>query len=196
MTGRDPIAARFLYGDEFTFVPEFKLWLLVNRPPRVGDDEAFWSRPHRIPFRTSFRGREDTTLKDRLLAEREGILAWLVRGALDWQCSGPSLEPPDSIAKATDEYREEESPLAEFLDACCVLRADAWTSKDELRTAYARWAEKERVRFRLGPKRFYQEVGKRFKTVRPEHHGAPGYIGVGLVATQGREPGDDSETPF
>jgi hypothetical protein len=47
----------------------------------------------------SFRGREDRTLKDTLLAEREGILAWMVRGCLEWQKAG--LAPPKAVTSCS-----------------------------------------------------------------------------------------------
>jgi hypothetical protein len=33
LTGEDPVTARFLFGEFFEFVPNFKLWLCVNRSP-------------------------------------------------------------------------------------------------------------------------------------------------------------------
>ena len=195
MTGRDPITCRFLYGQEFTYLPEFKLWLSVNHLPKVRDD-AFWSRPHRIPFRTSFRGHEDTTLKDRLIDEGPGILAWLVAGALEWRGAGHALQAPESVTAATREYRESQSPLAEFLDARCVIRASCFVAKDALREAYVRWCDAERVHFRLGPKRFGQEVLKRFPEARePSGERRWGYQGIGLAVAD-REPGEDDAAPF
>jgi len=201
MTGRDPITARFLYGQEFTYTPEFKLWLSVNRPPRVVDD-AFWSRPHRIPFRTSFRGREDATLKDRLLDEGPGILAWLVRGALAWRDAGFRLDPPPSVLAAVLEYRLSQAPLSEFYAARCVIpdanSAGVWTPTADLREAYIKWCEAERIRFTLGTKQFTLELGKRF-TAHQETTGArrKGFRGIGLAASgEPREPGEDDALPF
>jgi putative DNA primase/helicase len=201
MTGRDPITARFLYQNEFAFIPEFKLWLSVNRPPRVTDD-GFWSRPHRIPFRTSFRGREDTTLKDRLLDEGPGILAWLVRGALAWRDAGFRLEPPPSVVAAVLEYRLSQAPLSEFYAARCVIpdanSAGVWTPTADLREAYIKWCEAERIRFPLGTKQFALELAKRF----PQHQEAVGsrrrgFRDIGLATLNGvREPGEDDALPF
>ena len=51
LTGGDRIAARFLYGEHFEFVPQFKLWLATNRYPEVrGTDEGIWRRFRVIPF--------------------------------------------------------------------------------------------------------------------------------------------------
>jgi len=183
ITGRDPIACRFLHENEFTYLPEFKLWLSVNQLPKVRD-EAFWSRPHRIPFKVSFRGKEDRELKDKLRAEREGILAWMVRGCLEWQKAG--LAPPKAVTEAVEEYRLSQEPLAEFYAACCTLENPAaFGSTEELRKSYLAWCDAEKIVARLGSKRFSLELGKRFKphreTTGQKRHG---FLGIGLVATE------------
>ncbi|MFW2542014.1 hypothetical protein ACN2XU_05180 [Primorskyibacter sp. 2E107] len=43
-------------------------------------------------------------LPDRLLAERDGILAWALRGCLEWQETG--LRPPEAVMAATEDYFE------------------------------------------------------------------------------------------
>jgi putative DNA primase/helicase len=180
ITGGDLISCRFLHKNEFTYLPEFKLWLSVNQLPKVRDD-AFWSRPHRITFRVSFRGREDRTLKERLLAEREGVLLWLVRGCIEWQKAG--LAPPKAVTEAVEEYRLSQEPLADFYAAHCTLgNPGAWTSTADLREAYIRWCDVEKIYLRLGSKRFALELRKRFKahkeTTGRERHG---FLGVGLL---------------
>jgi putative DNA primase/helicase len=178
MTGRDPITARHLYGNEFTFNPEFKLWLSVNHVPAVRDN-AFWSRPHRIPFRTSFRAKPDLTLKDRLLLEGSGILSWLVRGALAWKASG--LQAPKVVKVATEEYEESQDEMPDFLDMKCVRRADLGATFAELRMAYSFWCRDERRRA-MGARAFGRALKKLFG--EPGRNQARGdrmeYRGVGL----------------
>jgi putative DNA primase/helicase len=51
ITGDENISARFLYGEWFTFRPQFKLWLATNHRPDVdADDQALWDRIRLIPF--------------------------------------------------------------------------------------------------------------------------------------------------
>jgi P4 family phage/plasmid primase-like protien len=120
LTGRDPITARHLHAEEFTFMPQLKLWLSVNERPQVTDQSlGFWARPHMIPFLQCYEGREDRTLKDRLLKEADGILAWIIRGTLRWQAEG--LERPDSVKAAVAEYRRSQEPLTEWLEERCHL---------------------------------------------------------------------------
>src|SRR5664280_1673626 len=45
LTGRDPVAARFLYRETSVFQPMLKLWLAVNHLPSVADDSlGLWRR--------------------------------------------------------------------------------------------------------------------------------------------------------
>lgn len=179
LTGRDPITARFLYREEFTFVPDLKLWLSVNKPPRVRDDSTgFWSRPRIIPFRQCYLGREDKTLKDRLRAEGPGILAWLVRGCLAWQ--GQGLPNPDGVKVAIEEYRASEDVLGEFYDERCVVSEAARCRPSELFDSYVRYCDAVRARNRLGSKGFSQQVAKRFRRVVV--NGAAHFAGVGLMS--------------
>ena len=61
-----------------------------------------------IPFLQQFTGdRDDKELLAKLL-ELPGILAWAVRGCLEWQKVGLGL--PTSVSEATREYREECDP--------------------------------------------------------------------------------------
>jgi putative DNA primase/helicase len=136
LTGRDPITARLLHKNFFTFQPVGKFWLATNSKPIVRDDsDGFWCRVHLIPFTQSFTGRADKTLKDRLREEAPGILAWLVRGALAWQREG--LNPPDVVRAATEEYRHENEPLTPFLEACCRGNGRATCQSATCRTGRA-----------------------------------------------------------
>src|SRR5262249_35646441 len=114
LTGCDPITARFLHGEFFTFRPVAKFWLSVNHKPRVADDSyGFWRRVRLIPFTRQFRDDADTQLETKLREELPGILGYLVRGCLEWQRQG--LKPPTRVQAATETYREESDSLGQFI---------------------------------------------------------------------------------
>jgi P4 family phage/plasmid primase-like protien len=161
LTGRDPLTARFLYKDEFTFQPDAKFWLATNKMPLVRDNsEGFWRRIYRIPFTASFVGREDKTLKDRLRSEAPGILAWLVRGCLEWQRDG--LQPPDAVKAATAEYRRESNQLTQWIEACCEIRRDASLQAKTAFESYIRWCQQHRETAEYNLKTFGREMGTRY----------------------------------
>jgi P4 family phage/plasmid primase-like protien len=120
LTGGDRVRARRLYENSTEFDPTAKLWLATNHRPIVrGTDPAIWSRIKLIPFEVSFEGREDKTLKQELVKEAPGILAWAVRGCLRWQKEG--LKFPESVVKATQEYRSDSDQVGRFIAERCVL---------------------------------------------------------------------------
>jgi putative DNA primase/helicase len=177
LTGRDPITARFLHREFFTFQPVAKFWLATNHKPDVRDDsEGFWRRIHFIPFTASFVGREDKTLKDRLRDEAAGILARAVRGCLAWQREG--LKRPKPVQDATNAYRAESMPLARFLDECCVIQDNASATFGELFKAYVRWCGGNAKR--MGRHEFADALRGRFET-NPKNKDHVEFVGVGLL---------------
>jgi putative DNA primase/helicase len=63
----------------------------------------------------------DLRLKEKLQAEYPGILAWLVRGCLEWQQQG--LNPPAKVIEATNEYRSDEDVMQQFFEECLFYDA-------------------------------------------------------------------------
>ena len=165
LSGGDPQTARHLYGRFFTFEPTGKIWLGVNHRPFVRDDShGFWRRVRLIPFTRRFDGEgADHHLIDVLRDEREGILAWLVEGALRWQDFG--LQPPPCVESATDAYREESDPLADVLAECCELDDGHSESSRALFAAYTAHADREGIpqRDQLTHTRFGRLLGGKFR---------------------------------
>ncbi|MEU1074336.1 MULTISPECIES: phage/plasmid primase, P4 family [unclassified Streptomyces] len=141
LTGGDPVTCRALYGNPFTYVPSFLLLVAGNYKPAIlSQDLGVWRRVKLIPFEATFRGASaDTSLPATLRGEAEGILAWAVRGAQEWYAHG--LQEPASVATATQDYRESEDRLAEFIAARLVQEPDARVAPMAVRRAYAEWAE-------------------------------------------------------
>lgn len=84
ITGNDKVSVAFKYGQYFTFLPKFKIWITSNFPPSANiDDDAFWSRIRLIVFPNSFFGKEDFNRKELLRSEENmiGILNWCLTGA-------------------------------------------------------------------------------------------------------------------
>jgi putative DNA primase/helicase len=196
LTGRDTVTARFLFGENFDFKPEFKLWLSTNNKPVIqGTDDAIWDRIRLIPFMQRFDGpKADTKLPDKLRGELTGVFAWMVEGCLEWQEHG--LEEPKTVTEATKQYREEMDTLASFLDEACVVGADYRVLAEQLYQRYAMWCDKSGER--KDPKKaFVARLGERGFVRRRETAGVNKgrYIWLGIGFLSGDEPpeeGDDS----
>ncbi|MDA0734837.1 MAG: phage/plasmid primase, P4 family [Chloroflexi bacterium] len=180
LTGGDPITARFLYSESFTFEPVAKFWLAVNHLPQVRDDShGFWRRVRVLPFKQRFHGDDaDQDLVDKLYRELPGILAWAVQGALNWQVVG--LAAPEVVLMATEAYREESDELAGFINDCCVVIDGIRVEPGKAFTQYQHWAEGQGIplRQRLGLRTFGTRMKERFIAIST--NGKRYYTGVGL----------------
>lgn len=182
LTGSDPITARYLYGEPFTFTPMAKFILATNTKPIVADNSfGFWRRLKLVPFTRSFSGTaRDEHLEDYLREhEGPGILNWLIAGCLDWQAHG--LGEPAAVRDATDEYRTDSDPIADFTAECCESAVTAVTRGSELFEAYGKWADSQRLSKleRLNAKDFGRRMGERFS--RKHTNTGKVYEGVKLV---------------
>src|SRR4029077_2383546 len=90
LTGGDPITARFMRQDFFTFEPQFKLLIAGNHKPGLRTvDEAIPRRFYLIPFTVTIPAEErDPGLLEKLKTEWPGILHWMIEGCLSWQQRG------------------------------------------------------------------------------------------------------------
>jgi putative DNA primase/helicase len=157
LTGGEPLRARRMREDFWEFPPTHKVILLTNHKPRiVGTDEAIWRRLRLVPFTATFWDpadpgknaaelpadqKQDKQLGAKLAAEREGILAWLVRGCMDWQRDGMTL--PDKVRAATRDYRAEEDTLARWIAECCVTGDTSYRCRSQvLYGNYRGWCER------------------------------------------------------
>lgn len=120
LTGGDRIKARRMREDFWEFDPSHLLIMLTNHKPTVqGDDEGIWRRLRVVPFAVEIPEDErDGTLGERLAAERDGILAWMLAGLADYRAHG--LDAPGAVAEATASYRAESDLLGTFLAEHCI----------------------------------------------------------------------------
>jgi putative DNA primase/helicase len=183
LTGGDPIRARRMREDFWEFLPTHKIILATNHKPEIrGTDHAIWRRVKLVPFTVIIPDAEqDKDLPTALLDELPGILAWMVRGCLDWQQGG--LRTPPEVLDATAQYRKEQDMFEEFLSSECFRASSAVCASSDLYDAYLKWCQlndidsinKTRFGKRLGDSGFISDTGTGGRRL---------WRGVGLPAKQ------------
>lgn len=186
LTGGESIRARQMRADNEQFSPTHKIIIGTNHLPRIkGTDHATWRRLALVPYSVRFwnpdkgeTGPDELQqvkgLPAKLAAEAEGILAWAVRGCLEWQRGG--LRMPSAVTMATTAYQTKEDVLGRFVaECCCEIRGatpfktlytalEAWCSETgenlPSRKAFSAW---------LDNKGYAKEPGRTYP-----------YIGIGL----------------
>jgi putative DNA primase/helicase len=161
LTGGDAITARNLYESEITFLPTHKIWMYGNYKPTIrGTDTGIWRRLKLVPFAQTLQAEDvDPSLPDKLAAELPGILAWAVRGCLEWQEKG--LGSPAVIKEATEDYRNEGDTISRFIEAECECEeTPELVGSSELYNAYRAWC-KLMAEYPFTHRRFSMELKKR-----------------------------------
>lgn len=175
-TGGDKLMARHMREDFFEFTPVHKLQLLTNHKPQIkGQDHGIWRRVLLVPYGVTFGTAEQVAagraqkVKDmatpvRLRAELEGVLAWRVRGAVEWAQAG--LQAPEAVRAASDAYKREQDRVGQFIGECCEIGVEfaepltdsgSMSSHGGLYSAYQAWCKEGGI-FAISKPRFVDEV--------------------------------------
>ncbi len=177
LAGREMMSARFLHKEFFDFQPTAKPWLRTNhRPIITGEDDGIWRRIALIPFRRKFAEHErDPWLESKLLEERDGILAWMVRGCLDWQRHG--LKPSAKVKRESAAYRTESDLLGEFLEDQTQTDPNTRIEQSALYFSYRTWHDNNGTA--AGSKASLTRKLKERGFVETKSNGARYYAGLG-----------------
>lgn len=142
MSAGDPMTARFMRRDNFTFEPQFTLLVAGNHlPSMLHVDAAIRRRLHIIPFSVSIPPAEqDVELADKLFQEGAGILAWMVGGCAEYLERG--LAPPPAVNATTAEYLVSQDVLGRFLEERCESAGpDDFEEVQDLFHTWTEWCD-------------------------------------------------------
>ena len=145
LVGGEAQRARHLFGKWFDFRPTGKIHLATNHLPIMESGGHGMGRRLRVIGWdvTIPDDEQDKTLKDKILAtEAAGVLAWLVRGAMQWYAHG--LETPAAVRERTDEHVEDADPIWPFVHEKLHVLAEATGGGTEFGAvygAYESWCE-------------------------------------------------------
>lgn len=122
LSGGEELQVSAKYRDPMTFAPTFKLWIVANEDFTISSsNNGMKRRLIKIEF-DSVPEKPDVHLRTRLMdasVSGAAVLAWAVRGCLEWQHLRerriPKLGIPRSIELVTEEYFLEQDPVADFI---------------------------------------------------------------------------------
>jgi len=179
LTGGDTINVRDLHEKSGQFTPTHTLWLYGNHKPKIQDNnEAIWNRVCEIPFTVSIPKEKQMLMDDVIkmfLSEASGILNWIVQGYQLMLREG--LEKTESIKKATNDFRDEEDILQDFLDECRFgdgLRIH----KSEFRASFSRYMKSSGYFQEYPQKKLTRALSE--KGITLGGNGKSFYIGIAL----------------
>lgn len=144
LTGDDTIVARGVQAKaSVEYKPRFVPIMSTNHKPVIkGSDNGIWRRIMMIPFERNFREDpnipEDVDRPEKIAAESEGVLRWLVEGAVEYQQFGVTV--PHIIREATDEYRKDMDLLSGWIESRLEFDPDAFVTPQDLFTSWQSYA--------------------------------------------------------
>lgn len=119
MSGGDTITCRAAYSRHSVEInPRWVTFIPTNfRPSINGTDNGIWRRLLFIPFTRNFKLEPellDLDLPSKLLEEKQGILNWIIQGALEYQAEG--LQIPERLIQEKEDYRKELDVIGAWIE--------------------------------------------------------------------------------
>ena len=140
LTGGDPITARFMHRNFFTYLPNFKLGIAGNHKPNLRSvDDAMRRRLNMLPF-IHKPTRPDPQLTAKLRGEWPGIMRWGIDGCLEWQQHG--LRPPDIVRATTSTYFDEQDVFNQWVAECCEQGPGKIETSAALYSSWKGWVDR------------------------------------------------------
>jgi len=182
LTGQDKITARLMRQNDFEYTPQMKIFIVGNHKPQLSSmDDAVKRRFNIIPLRTQPK-HINKQLGWELEQEASGIMAWMLKGCLQWQEIG--LQRPPIVEEYTERYLYEEDSISQWVEDRCILSPIGWAQVGELYHDWRRWAAANDII--PGTKGAFSEYlesrTERYKLIRKRKAKGPGFAGIALVS--------------
>jgi putative DNA primase/helicase len=185
MTGGDPITARFMRQDNFTYLPRFKLTIVGNHKPALKNIDAAMKRRLRVVPFVHKPEVVNPQLAEEMRKEWPGILRWMIEGCLDWQSNG--LTTAAAVAAATDEYFEEQDLVGEWLEGYDVDPGNNYKTSPP-GDLYSSWRDfADKAGFPPGSQRTLADKLKSKGLRNGKSNGVRYWYGIRLKVTEGAD---------
>lgn len=182
MTSGEKINAQFKFGNPFSFMPTFSIWMSTNNLPIIrATDFGTWRRIFFFPFLNTFTGdNKDVKMPQKLAAEAPQILGWMIQGAVRlYNEFNGKLPKPKCLEEALSDYKSSMDVIVSYLHSHCTDMAHYKTSAISIYQDYKDWARTNNE-WLMSETKFKAEMTKRgYKTERDANDGEM-YIGIRL----------------
>lgn len=184
------ITARYLYGNEFVFKPEFKIFMATNHRPIIrGTDHGIWRRIKIIPFDVVIPDeKQDRYLGDKLKNEYGRILWWCIEGAMKWYKDG--IATPTEVSSAVKDYRSEMDLVQKWINDNCEIDILYSESATALFLNICEYIDKNRE-YKMTNTMFGRNMGKKFEKRRIGN--TTMYMGIRLRKKSFQEQYEEAE---
>lgn len=180
-TGGDPITARFLHQEFFTFQPVGKLWFAANTRPAITErNMGAWRRVCMIPFNVSIPPKmQDLDLEEKILKELPGILNWALDGLKKYLDVG-KLVLPNCVTDANKLYKKEFDSISSFIDGCIEINNNSTILGRELYEAYEKFCEEMGYR-PASKQKFNREIESEPGVMKIDSRNVVKWLGINLL---------------
>jgi putative DNA primase/helicase len=143
VSGEDQMTVARKYIRAWTGKLPTRFLLLTNELPALSDGSgALAGRMIVLVLTTSFFGKEDAKLTQKLIAESAGILSWSMDGYRRLAERGHFIQPK-SGESAVDDIETLGAPVRAFVRDCCVVGPAQSVKKDDLFQTWKHWCADE-----------------------------------------------------
>jgi putative DNA primase/helicase len=160
LSGGDIIPATPKYKDPISIIPRHTCILTTNHMPELHGEvtQAIVDRLLCVHFPVTFtimgegeepskfRRPRDDTLKERILADLQGVLRWLVEGAVMWYGSKDlKRNAPEAVKEFSKQYFRDQDVLAAFITEMCVVGEGEKVGSSDFLMSYNNWTEDKKL---------------------------------------------------
>jgi len=205
ITAGDPLQGRALFRDTVTFVPQFKLVVCTNVLFDINsNDDGTWRRIRKVDYMAKFlekpyeeevqfpkteypyQFKVDKKLDYKFDRWAPVMLALLVEKA--YVCQGIVTDCP-MVMSSSDEYRDSQDYLAEFVKENIERKTGGRIKKMELMTHFSDWYRSNYGRGAPKGKEIYNFIDKKFGLIR-----ADGWRNIAIIYSgNSDDEGDDDD---
>jgi P4 family phage/plasmid primase-like protien len=153
------------YKESISLKTSCKLWFNANHLPKFkAGTDAELRRLYFLRFRQKVQNR-DVALKDKIRAESDGVLIFMLDGLRTLLAEGKLPNPGQNSQQTKDRFKLQNDPISAFIEEDCVLSPTLDIVKAQLYDAYSKFCEANGIPpYKESP--FYRELYARYPSLK------------------------------